>query len=87
MADDDHIRLVETILDIPAKVMLSNYSHEIYEPLGVAGWKKIEFKTACHVVGRTRVTNLQGKGAVLKHVPRTEVLWMNYEPRRKGLFF
>lgn len=73
---DHHRKLVSTLLKVKGKVLLSGYGHLVYWPLQKAGWKKINFQTACHAANKGRGTKLRGKGAVTEHVPRTEVLWI-----------
>jgi DNA adenine methylase len=80
MTLDDHKDLVDLLLRVRGKAMLSGYRHEVYEPLEKAGWKRIDFPTACHVVGRTRYTKILGEGSALRMQPRVESVWLNYEP-------
>lgn len=80
MAEEDHRELVEQLLTLKGKVLLSCYYHPVYEPLERAGWKKLDFPTACHAAGRTRGTGLLGRGAALRRQPRTESVFMNYDP-------
>lgn len=89
MTNEDHRELVEKILNFPAKIMISGYAHDIYRPLEKAGWRRVDYQTACSAVARTKASNLRrGKGMALKHSPRTETLWMNYEKGgKKGLLF
>lgn len=74
--DSHHKKLVEVLLNIKGKAMISGYAHEIYIPLEMAGWERIDFKTACHAACRIRGSKLQGKGAAIKHVPRIESVWI-----------
>ena len=88
MTDEDHRELIEKIIEFPAKIMLSGYAHEIYEPLEAAGWKRVDYRMVCYAAGRTKSSKLRGKGAAIKHAARTESIWMNYEKGgRKGLLF
>lgn len=41
MSNEKHIELVNTLLHIKGKVILSGYEHEIYKPLENAGWQKV----------------------------------------------
>lgn len=41
MSNEKHIELVDTLLHIKGKVVLSGYEHEIYKPLENAGWQKV----------------------------------------------
>lgn len=82
--DDSHHReLVELLLNVQGQVVLSGYGHPIYEPLINAGWRVETKQTASYAAGKGRNSGLQGKGAALKKVPRTEILWIKeHEPRK-----
>jgi DNA adenine methylase len=85
-----HAELVETLLGCKGNVVLSGYGHEVYEPLTFAGWKKVDFETACHAAGKGRGSKMRGEGSLLKHASRTECLWVNpkaYEKTRQNLAF
>jgi hypothetical protein len=71
---------VEVLLQVEGKVLLSGYDHPIYRPLEEAGWHKVVRETACHAVGRTRISGILGPGSAKAKAPRTEVLWMNFKP-------
>jgi DNA adenine methylase len=73
-----HERLVETILAVKGKVLLSCYDHPVYAPLSKAGWHKLVKETACHMAGKIRGSKLQGLGAAKARVPRTETLYLNF---------
>lgn len=75
MTEDDHRDLVELLRSIKGKAMLSGYPNKLYDSLG---WNKQEWNTVCSAAGRTRVSGLQGTGAVLARQKRTECVWMNY---------
>jgi len=77
MTVDDYKNLINILLKLKGKVMLSGYKHEIYQPLEDAGWKRIDYKTACHAAGKTRGTKIQGEGAALKMQPRIESVWFS----------
>ena len=76
MTDEDHEKLLELLLETKGKVVVSGYPNELYEDY-LGDWYKVEFEVACHAAARTRNSKLQGKGSVLKHAARTEVLWLN----------
>jgi len=78
MTDEDHIELVERLLNIKGMAVLSGYAHEIYKPLENTGWERRDWQTACHATGGTRASGLQGKGSVLKRQPRTETAWVSH---------
>lgn len=75
-----HERLVETLLAVKGRVLLSCYDHPIYLPLIEAGWQKLSKETACHMVGKIRGSKFQGPGAVKAQAPRTETLYLNFTP-------
>lgn len=74
-----HERLVEALLQVRGKVLLSCYDHPVYKPLSDAGWHKITKNTACHMIGKIRNSRFQGVGSVKVSAPRTETLYMNFE--------
>ncbi|MCR4399120.1 MAG: DNA adenine methylase [Firmicutes bacterium] len=78
---EDHEEMVELLLRLKGKAMLSGYDHEVYRPLEEAGWQKCTFETVCHAAGKTRATGLAGQGKMLAKQQRTEVVWMNYDPQ------
>lgn len=53
MSDADHVRLVECLLGVSGKVLLSGYQHEIYAPLQEAGWVRKDFGVRCRVLSRS----------------------------------
>ncbi len=77
MDDADHAALVEYLLhEVEGKVVLSGYRHEVYEPLEAAGWRRLDFATACHAAGRVRGSGLLGDGVALAKQARTESVWL-----------
>jgi len=77
MTDTDHERLVAYLLhELEGKVVLSGYMHPLYAPLEGAGWSRLDFQTACHAAGRTRLTGMLGEGAAMRMQPRTESVWL-----------
>ena len=58
------------------RIVLCGYASATYEPLESASWARLDFATACHVVGRTRGTGLLGKGAALAKQARIESVWL-----------
>jgi DNA adenine methylase len=90
--DHDHyVQLIETLLNCKGAVVLSGYDHPIYAPLVKAGWIVTRYKTVSHAASRARGTRMRGKGALLAHAPRTEVVWANPRAielinRQSGLF-
>lgn len=79
--DSHHRELVDLLLTVQGQVVLSGYKHPIYEPLTQSGWRVEELQTVSHAAGKVRSSGLQGKGAALAKVPRTEVLWIKESHR------
>jgi len=80
MTIEDHKDLLELLLNIKGKVMLSGYNNDLYETYlnNRNGWSRIDYKTACYATGATKNSGLQGKGMKLLKQPRVESVWMNY---------
>ena len=74
---DDHRELVEILLSLKGKVLLSGYAHPVYVPLEEAGWERLDFETACHAVARTRATGILGEGAAKAKQKRVESVWIS----------
>jgi DNA adenine methylase len=69
MSDDDHARLIQTLVLIEGKAMVSHYRHPVYDALHERhGWRRVDFDLANHA-----------SGAKLKRRV-VESLWMNYDP-------
>jgi len=77
MSIEDHNELVDVLLQINGKAMLSGYDNEIYRQLEQNGWVKLTFDVVCHAAGKTRNSNLQGKGSAKKYQKRTECVWLS----------
>jgi len=77
-ADESHHEaLVDTLLAIRGRAVVSGYDHPIYRRLEAAGWRRVERETACHAAGRVRGSKLLGDGAAKRHARRVEVLWLH----------
>lgn len=77
MDDAAHAALVEYLLtEWTGKTVLSGYRHAVYEPLEAAGWRRIDWETACYAAGRVRGSGLIGEGAALAKQARTESVWL-----------
>jgi len=77
MSLQDHGELVEILLKLKGKALLSGYRHPIYEPLEQAGWRRYDYETACHAVGKTRKTGILGEGVAKEKQPRVESVWVS----------
>lgn len=76
----DHADLVDLLLGLQGKAMLSGYRHAILTELERHGWRRVDFATSCFAVGRTRHTGVLGKGSAALKYRRVESVWLNYEP-------
>ncbi|MCX8070220.1 MAG: DNA adenine methylase [Thermodesulfovibrionales bacterium] len=83
ITNQDHEDLINLLLNIKGKVMLSGYQNDIYRRLDESGWARVDYETACHAAGRTRGTKILGAGSAKRTQPRVESLWFNYNG---GLF-
>jgi DNA adenine methylase len=76
MDDTEHRKLIDSVLSIKGKALVSGYRHDIYNPLEEAGWERVDLLTVCYAVGRTKGTRLQGKGSLVGQ-SRTESIWIS----------
>ena len=77
MTESDHEELVQRLLRLKGMVVLSGYNHGTYAPLETAGWRRIDFETACSAAARTRGTGILGEGAARSKQPRVESVWLS----------
>jgi DNA adenine methylase len=68
MTDRDHEELVEILLGLSGKAMLSGYANHIYEPLERAGWTRHDFVLSCNVIN--------GHCSSEEKPTRTESVWI-----------
>lgn len=78
LTEEDHERLVDLLLKVRGKVMLSGYENPIYRKLERYGWRRVSWDRVCHTPGGTRPGGLLGAGSVLQTQKRVECVWMNY---------
>lgn len=75
MTADDHVELVDILLNIKGHAILSGYRHNIYNPLIDNNWDLFTKDTICHAVGKTKASRLQGKGNLSQQQQRTECFY------------
>ncbi len=68
MTDHDHEDLVEMLLAVEGKAMLSGYANPIYEQLECAGWQRHDFETTASVIN--------GKTSDKREAKRVESVWV-----------
>lgn len=81
MEDEEHVQLVDALLEVQGNVVLSGYDHPLYDKLADAGWQVLKHPT----VASMRVTHEDE----LKP-QRMEVIWRNQKAVQKagqGLLF
>jgi len=78
MSIDDHKDLVDILLKIKGKAMLSGYEHNVYKPLEQAGWIKIKIEVRCRATGTTKGTKYLQNKENREKLERTECVWLNY---------
>ena len=66
MKDEQHLELLETILNCKSRILLSGYDNELYDVLEKNGWNKYHFE----------VSTMSGNH---KKKIKVETLWYNYE--------
>jgi hypothetical protein len=79
MEDDDHKELVDLLLSIKGRAILSGYSNPLYLKLEKRKWHRIDWQTDCSVNG-TRQAARKGAAGVAER-QRIESVWMNYKPQ------
>lgn len=85
LPDEYHERLVDTIINIKGKAVVSHYLHPIYERLEGYGYERYEFHTVAHMSGIARSHELYGEERIRSRVaPRVECLWVKKDECEKG---
>jgi len=74
MTLEDHEELVEKVLHIKGKVMLSGYPNDIYDRLIEKDWQRQDFNWLCNAGASTQLARDQRQ--------RIECVWMNYDQPR-----
>jgi DNA adenine methylase len=87
LTDNYHEKLIDLLLKIKGRVMLSGYNNELYTVLEKEGWKRFDKVTVSHAAGRTRSSKLQGEGSAHSLVQRVESIWINYNTFKESALF
>jgi DNA adenine methylase len=69
MSDSDHEELLQILLKMHGKAILSGYANRLYAPLEKAGWVRIDFPTVCTAAGGRKTKN--------PRPPRIESIWIS----------
>jgi len=75
-SEEYHQRLVETLLGIKGKAVVSGYDHPLYRELEREGWRRTSKGMACNAVGRVKGSGLKGKSLSGDRLKRREILWI-----------
>jgi len=76
MTDDDHEDMVELLLRMKGKAMLSGYESAIYGPLECQGWKRYDLEAMCTAGIGSVTKNTKDKREVRDTLKRTETVWV-----------
>jgi len=79
MTFEEHEELIELLLKVKGKVMLSGYKNDLYKKLEDNGWIRVDIETSCFTAGRTRISGVLGEGSAKEKYKRVESIWMNYD--------
>ena len=78
LSNEQHQELVDILLSLKSKVMLSGYANPIYERLEQQGWARIDIDTYCWCTNSKQTNGVKDK--------RIESLWINYQLPKQKLF-
>ncbi len=82
MTDEDHEELIELLLGIKGKAMLSGYANPIYGPLECACWKRIDFAVTCAAGANSVMKSSNDKETAKQRFARVETVWLkDWSPR------
>lgn len=73
MTLEDHQDLVQILLQLKGKAILSGYAHPVHQPLEAAGWERRDFETTCTTTGRTRGS----RHLTREQLKRIESVWVS----------
>jgi DNA adenine methylase len=76
MTDADHAELVELLLSIKGKAVLSGYDNPLYKPLESAGWTRHDFKATCTVANHIVKTGSPETEFEFNDRGRVETIWV-----------
>ena len=77
MTTEDHKDLINILLNVKGKVVLSGYRNEIYTILEDNGWKRVDFPTVCWAMKRNDGTK----------DPRVDSIWLSPNCNTKRSIF
>lgn len=77
MSNSDHEELVQILLKMSGKALLSGYVNQLYAPLEKAGWGRIDFPTVCSAAGGRKTRNPRPS--------RIESIWISPNSQNRAL--
>ncbi len=77
MSDQDHGELIEMLLDMQGKAILSGYSNGLYVPLEDANWTRTDYPVFCSAAGKTKRNEVGDKRSFTEQMRRTESVWIS----------
>lgn len=84
---EDHILLVDKIIELKGQVMLSGYDNDIYKRLEANGFIKTSYRVHCPAIGNNRyVKHIKNKEHKDEDGYRTECLWLKLNKDKSNLF-
>lgn len=71
----DHIAFLQTLRECKGKVLLSGYSHPIYDQM-LSEWRAVRYNVLASSTARTRANDLVGKNVMDEDNYREEIIWI-----------
>ena len=90
MTNEDHIKLVDMLMNIKGKAILCGYDHEIYDPLNQSdNWQRLDIARIADCAGTTKKQRENPNHSLSTLQRRKESFWLNYrlEDRENGGLF
>ena len=82
MTDEDREKLVDLLLGIKGKAMVSGYANPIYGSLECACWRGYDFDAICSAGANVLCKNNPDKELMRKKMARTETVWFKNSSSR-----
>lgn len=76
MTDEDHEEMVELLLGLKGKAILSGYAHPIYGPLECACWRRYDYEVNCRSAANVLSKYSSDKETMREKMKRIETLWV-----------
>lgn len=73
MSIEHHRRLVDVLLSLKGRCVLSGYAHKVYEPLERSGWRRVDVRVPC----MAQHSNRRDDGRPVTRGHRVESVWLS----------